>query len=159
MQRTTASKAIGVALQFIAIAMILSSVFLSHRGSDGIHEAAFRVCMGDHAICGCAPARVAMRNCCCFKSEAACCEQGGHEFGSEQTDGDGAIPGIFAAPCGDWPNYLDPFSAKIDLAVSSAPKIIRCGWQFLPYPSRFFDSPASRLPEPPVPPPKNSPIA
>lgn len=108
-------------------------------------------CQGDHALCGCAPSRIASGTCCCaLASISPCCQKNYIQSAMKEMATLGTV--ITSLPCG---GSEDPLvAASIDAYLLPSSRICDCPVSTTVY---KLVSPASQLEHhilPPVPPPK-----
>lgn len=108
-------------------------------------------CQGDHALCGCAPSRIAAGTCCCaLASISPCCQKAYIQSAMEEKAALGTV--ITSLPCGGSEDplvtagikaYLLPKSNALDSPVSATV-----------YPHLSVASQLDQHILPPVPPPR-----
>lgn len=122
------------------------------------HTAPEKKCFGNHLLCGCAPERIAARNCCCFENAHSCCLKAmsvaADEYLASKTH-EKARHGISSLPCGGYTDTFTELSEKVKFLTAgfdiSPPEVVHTSHHvWLP------SAPPDRHLEPPVPPPRLS---
>lgn len=146
-----------VIVQLVAL-LILQSYFLLPLYRQFFHaQSRPAVCQHDHKLCGCSPARIAAKSCCCSQAVPSCCltKYQQEEQGDSRVHEDSEVLcSVSTAPCGDTES------------VVVSPENLKFISQTSIYPLNPFSSPAygpaassilpDRSPAPPVPPPRRA---
>ncbi|MDO9079447.1 MAG: hypothetical protein Q7U44_01510 [Desulfuromonadales bacterium] len=114
----------------ILLIVVFSLLQLSLWGPSFIRafpETTYTTCQGDHALCGCAPSRIASGTCCCaLAAISPCCQKAYIQSAMEEKAALGTV--ITSLPCGGIEDplvtagikaYLLPKNSALDRPVSS----------------------------------------
>lgn len=144
-------------VQFVAI-MILQSYFLLplYRQLHLDHNTAI-VCQHDHTLCGCSPARIASKSCCCFRTAPSCCQskprKETHDARVHDTSHD--THAVSTAPCGgdSEPGVVSPETLKF---ISQSAAFLPISFTSIAYGQATETRVPGRSLEPPDPPPRHA---
>jgi hypothetical protein len=141
----------AVMLQVVAILLLQWYPLAPHLSRQHGHLQ----CRGDHRLCGCSPERVAAHTCCCNQRKPACCDKKGpHEEDQlAGRDGKTASPYFSTAPCGGSPKFVTASLDKLKFVRADVLSAITAHYS-PQFPSPLGETAASRITEPPEPPPK-----
>lgn len=139
---------IGAIIQLAVFALLQLSLILPPLAQAITAQQRSSVCRGDHALCGCAPARIAAGTCCCAISALpACCQK----EAKESAAGKGAE--ITLRPCGS----ADPvIAAIIDVYLPGGKQLLVVKSGTCPYRSSSPEQTLQHCDRPAIPPPQSS---
>jgi len=155
--RSKTRVSIAAIVQFVAI-MILQSYFLLPLYRQlRLHHNTAGVCQNDHALCGCSPARIESKSCCCFRTVPSCCqsEHRKETNNARAHDTSHYTHAVSNAPCGSdtEPGMVSPETLKF---ISQSAAFLPISITSIAYGPATETRVPDRSLEPPDPPPRRA---
>lgn len=144
----------ALALQIGAILLMQLYSLVPVLTSSLTRPTSVHACRGNHLECGCSPARIASRTCCCYHRQPSCCDRNipAGERQATQQKSKSSAPCLYSLPCGNGPDFIPKALAELIMIIPERRQL-----NLPPFSSPIpglWEKPYLCFNEPPTPPPK-----